>query len=118
MGQLRQMIDHFWRTWTNVYLRGIASDRFPPGTPGYLKLKPGDAILFKRMTDFHRLPGSAIMEAGTIRRVHRSEDGIARRYDVEDSGGKIVEVPIKRMFIAEQDLISHRGLAQGTVSKI
>jgi hypothetical protein len=117
MGQLRQMVDHFWRTWTNVYLRGIAVDRFPPGTPGYIELKPGDAILFKRTTDFHRLPGSSTMEAGTVRRIHRSEDGIIRRYDVEDSGGRIVEVPVKRMFIAEQDLIQHRGLAQGTVSK-
>jgi hypothetical protein len=69
---------------------------------------PGSKVAFKRHEPFHRLSGSK-PEAGTITKVHRSRDGIARRYTVEDTGGKSVEIPTGRLFIVEQDLWSCAG---------
>jgi hypothetical protein len=94
LGQLRQLIDHFWKTWTNVYLRSLSARRLQKGSPGYIELKVGDVVLFKRTSDFHRLPGASTMEAGTISEVHLSGDGIAHRYDIADKDGKVVDVPV------------------------
>jgi hypothetical protein len=115
LGQLRQLIDYFWRTWTNIYVRNLSAVRLKRGSPGYLELKPGDAVLFKCSSDFHRLPGASTMEAGVIQQAHVSSDGVARRYDVRDKEGKVVDVPIKRLFLAEQNLVDQRGPALGAV---
>jgi hypothetical protein len=115
MGQLRQLIDHFWTTWTNCYLQGLAAHRLLPGSHGYVELKPGDAVLFQKESDFHRLPGSSVMEAGAIVRAHLSEDGVVRRYDIRDAEGQVKDIPVKRVFLAEQDLVDVRGPAQGLV---
>jgi hypothetical protein len=117
LGQLRQLIDNFWKIWTNVYVRTLSARRLQKGSPGYIELKSGDVVLFKRSSDFHRLPGASMMEGGTIVRVHLSSDGIARRYDIEDREGKIVDVPVSRVFLAEQDLVDQRGQAHGMVSR-
>jgi hypothetical protein len=115
LGQLHQAIDHFWRTWTNFYLRGLAANRYPEGHPGYIELQPGNHVFFKKNSAFHRLPGSTMMEAGTIRRAYRSKDNICRRFDIEDHQGRIFEVPINRVFLSEQDVVERRGPAQGSV---
>jgi hypothetical protein len=117
LGQLRQLIDYFWKTWTNVYVRTLSARRLQKGSPGYIELKVGDAVLFKRTLDFHRLPGASVMEGGTILDVHLSSDGIARRYDIQDKDGKVVDVPVNRVFLAEQDLVDQRGPALGAVPR-
>jgi hypothetical protein len=115
MGQLRQLIDHFWTTWTTCYLQGLAAHRLPAGSHGYVELKPGDAVLFQKESNFHRLPGATIMEAGTIVRAHFSEDGVVRRYDIQDAKGQVKDIPVKRVFLAEQDLVDARGPVHGLV---
>jgi hypothetical protein len=115
LGQLRQAIDHFWRTWTSFYLRGLSANRYPQGHPGYVELSPGDHVLFKKNSAFHRLPGSNLMEAGVIRRVYTSKDGISRRFDIEDAEGKVFDVPMVRVFLSEQAIVDRRGPAQGAV---
>jgi hypothetical protein len=117
LGQLRQLIDHFWKTWTNVYVRTLSARRLHKGSPGYIELKVGDVVLFKRTSDFHRLPGASVMEGGTILDVHLSSDGIARRYDIQDKDGKVVDVPVNRVFLAEQDLVDQRRPALGAVPR-
>jgi hypothetical protein len=115
LGQLRQLVDHFWRTWTDIYIRNLSAGRLKRGSPGYIELKVGDAVLFKRSSDFHRLPGASVMEAGSISKAHVSGDGVVRRYDVQDKDGRVVDVPVKRVFLAEQDLVDQRGPALGSV---
>lgn len=117
LGQLRQLIDNFWKLWTNVYIRNLSARRLQKGSPGYIELKTGDVVLFKRSSDFHRLPGASTMEAGTIVQVHLSADGIARRYDIEDREGKVVDVPVNRVFLSEQNLVDQRGPALGAVPR-
>jgi hypothetical protein len=113
IGQLRQCIDHFWCQWTQSYLRSLSAERFPKSSPSYVELKLGDRILFMRTEKFHRLPDSPSLEAGVIRRVFHSSDGIPRRFEVEDSNGKLVEIPLKRIFLPEQSIVNLRGLASG-----
>jgi hypothetical protein len=115
-GQLRQAIDHFWKTWSTAYLQQLSPHRLRPGSPGYVELMPGSKVAFKRHEPFHRLSGSK-PEAGTITKVHRSRDGIARRYTVEDAGGRLVEIPTGRLFIVEQDLVELRGPAIGSAPR-
>jgi hypothetical protein len=117
LGQLRQLIDHFWRTWTDIYLRNLSVSRLKRGSPEYIELKSGDAVLFKRTSDFHRLPGASVMEAGTILKAFVSSDGIARRYEIQTKDGKAIEVPTNRVFLAEQSLVEQRGPALGTVKE-
>jgi hypothetical protein len=115
LGQLRQAIDHFWRTWTSFYLRGLSANRYPQGHPGYVELTPGDHVFFKKNSAFHRLPGSTLMEAGVVRRVYTSKDGISRRFEIEDAEGKVFDVPVVRVFLSEQAIVDRRGPAQGAV---
>jgi transposase InsO family protein len=115
-GQLRQAIDHFWKTWSTSYLQQLSPHRLRPGSPGYVELMPGSKVAFKRHEPFHRLSGSK-PEAGTITKVHRSQDGIARRYTVQDTRGKLVEIPAGRLFIVEQDLVELRGPAIGSAPR-
>jgi transposase InsO family protein len=111
-GQLRQAVDHFWKTWSTVYLQQLSPHRLRPGSPGYVELIPGSKVIFRRNEPFHRLSG-AKPEAGTVTEVHRSQDGITRRYTIEDAKGKLLEVPVGRVFIVEQDLVDLRGSAVG-----
>jgi hypothetical protein len=115
LGQLRQAIDHFWRTWTSLYLRSLSANRYPQGHPGYVELSQGDQVFFKKNSAFHRLPGSTMMEAGVVRRAYLSKDGISRRFDIEDKEGKIFEVPVSRVFLSEQAVVDRRGPALGAV---
>jgi hypothetical protein len=112
MGQLRQAIDYFWRLWGRLYLHELSPHRVRPGAPEYVELKVGDAVLFEKLERFHRLPGST-PTAGTIAAVHLGNDGIARRYDIVDGAGKLFDVPVRRIFLAEQDLVEARQTAIG-----
>jgi Pao retrotransposon peptidase./Integrase core domain. len=114
VGQLRQAIDHFWRLWTTVYLHELSTQRVRKGSPEYVELRQGDVVLFERFEKFHRLPGRA-PEVGTISQVFPSRDGVVRRYKVTDTSGRDVEVPTKRVFLAEQDLVEARRQAEGRV---
>jgi hypothetical protein len=116
-GQLRQAIDHFWKTWSTAYIQQLSPHRLRPGSPGYVELMPGSKVAFKRHEPFHRLSGTK-PEAGTITEVHRSRDGIARRYTVADAEGKLIEIPVGRLFIVEQDLVELRGPAIGSAPRI
>jgi hypothetical protein len=77
-----------------------------------VELIPGSKVIFRRNEPFHRLSG-AKPEAGTVTEVYRSQDGITRRYTIEDAKGKLLEVPVGRVFIVEQDLVDLRGSAVG-----
>jgi hypothetical protein len=113
LGQLRQCIDHFWKGWTQFYLKGMSANRFPQGTPGFVELRPNDRVFFRRSEKFHRLQDSPALEAGVIRRTFQSGDGIARRFEIEDQGGNTVEIPLKRIFLSDQAMIDLRGSASG-----
>jgi transposase InsO family protein len=114
VGQLRQAVSHFWKVWSTVYLHELSTQRVRKGSPEYVELRKGDVVLFERFEKFHRLPGK-VPEVGTIEEVYPSEDGIVRRYRVIDEAGRSVEVPTRRIFMAEQELIEARGLAEGHV---
>jgi hypothetical protein len=115
LGQLRQCIDHFWRMWMQLYLRGLSVDRFPRGSPGYVELRPGDRVFFRRGEKFHRLQDKPALEAGKIIRAYHSEDGIARRFQIEDRDGKFLDIPLHRIFIPDQARVEQRGSASGLV---
>jgi hypothetical protein len=116
VGQLRQCIDHFWKGWTQFYLRGMSANRFPPGSPGFVELCPNDRVFFRRSEKFHRLQDTPALEAGVIRSTFPSSDGIARRFEIEDQSGKIVEIPLKRIFLPDQAKVNLRGPASGIVA--
>jgi hypothetical protein len=75
-------------------------------------LRAGDDVLFDRFERFHRLPGS-VPESGVIVAPHPSNDGIVRRYDVQDKSGRTWDIPTKRIYIAEQGLVDRRQNATG-----
>jgi hypothetical protein len=116
LGQLRQCIDHFWRNWTQFYLKGLSVDRYPRGSPGYVELRPGDRVMFRRSELFHRLQDKSALEGGKVVRAFHSNDGLARRFEIEDKDGSLVEIPLRRIFIPDQDRVAQRGPAVGVVS--
>jgi hypothetical protein len=116
VGQLRQMVDHFWTVWTNQYLQTLSPHRLSPRQKqGYIELQPGDKVLFRKQENFHRFPGANSTAAGIIRGSSPAKDGITRIYDVEDLEGKVRQVPTKRIYLAEQDLVERRDRATGRV---
>jgi hypothetical protein len=101
MGQLRQAIDFFWRHWTTHYLQGQSADRFPGKSPRRVQIKAGDRVLFKEQEDHKRIPGTPVLQAGTVTQVHLSDDGIARRISVQTKDGKEKEIPMHRVYLPE-----------------
>jgi transposase InsO family protein len=112
-GQLRQAIDHFWKVWSTAYLQQLSPHRLKPGSPGYVELLAGAKVVFQKHEPFHRLSTRAKPEAGTVVEAHRGQDGVARLYTIEDSKGRRVSIPVKRVFLVEQDLVDLRGPARG-----
>jgi hypothetical protein len=113
LGQLRQMIDHFWLVWSNQYVQLMSPHRLQPSQPGYVELKEGDQVIFQRKEGFHRLPGEHTVEAGIIKEALKAQDGIARHYLIQGKDGTIVNIPVKRVYLADQDLVDRRGPATG-----
>jgi hypothetical protein len=108
MGQLRQAIDFFWRHWTSYYLQSQSADRFPGQSPNYVELHPGDRVLFKELEGRDRMPGASTLQAGIIKAVHPSPDGIVRRVTVETKDSKEKEIPLRRVYLPEVAQVDQR----------
>jgi transposase InsO family protein len=115
LGQLRQLVDHFWSVWTDQYMLQLAPHRLRPGQPGYVELRPGEAVIFQKEATQQRLPGVSTMTAGKVVQPHPSSDGIVRRYTISDAEGKAFDVPVSRIFLSEQEAVARRGQATGAV---
>ena len=112
-GQIRQAVDHFWRFWTNHYIKRLSASRYPPHHARFVQLKIGDKVLFRRREQFHSLDTRAALEAGKVIQVFPSNDGVIRRVAIQTKDNQELEVPVKRVFLAEADLVARSDAQVG-----
>jgi hypothetical protein len=106
-GQLRQAIHHFWRNWTDHYLKMTSVDRFKQGHPMFIELRPGDKVLVPKEGK-KKAFGKKEFKVGEVVMVHQSGDQRPREVDVRDGQGLVQRLVATNLHLAEEDVIRRR----------
>jgi hypothetical protein len=104
LGQIRQAVAHFWERWMSQYTKILSYNRYARGSPFYLDLKAGDAVLVDLgKSIFHQqLQGAQVIET------KKSRDGQARKIRVQLDDKKKIWVHIKKLYLPESQLLERR----------
>jgi hypothetical protein len=111
MGQLRQGIDHFWRTWSKQYLAMLSANRYSRGSPCFINLQVGDKVLLKDYRSTNVFAGDSWTPV-TVVNVHFSTDGATRKVTVANSSGEQQIVTVDKLYLTESEAFSRRQSGQ------
>jgi hypothetical protein len=111
MGQLRQGIDHFWRTWSKQYLAMLSANRYSKGSPCFINLQVGDKVLLKDYRSTNVFAGDSWTPV-TVVNVHFSSDGATRKVTVANSSGEQQIVTVDKLYLTESEAFSRRQSGQ------
>jgi hypothetical protein len=108
LGQLRQAVQHFWRTWTDFYLKMTSADRFSGRSPMFTDLKAGDKVLFPTKSRSGTF-GKPELNVGEVVAVLPSSDGRTRQVTIKDDDNAERQVVASRLHLTEEQVLRRRA---------
>jgi hypothetical protein len=107
LGQLKQAVRHFWKTWTDFYLKMTSADRFSGRSPMFVNLQAGDKVLCPPKARGGAF-GRQELGVAEVISVLPSADGRTRQVTIRDSDNEERRVVASRLQLTEEQVLRRR----------